>query len=97
EQEEALARRRRHPVGIAAAGIEECRLRGARGLFGEMDQLVLDLERAQGFEFAQCQDVGHDLLLLAGLLQSGWKCRRRRRWSRATPPLANLSAPRSTS
>ena len=31
--------------------------------FGEIDQLVLDLERAQSFEFPQRQDVSHDLLL----------------------------------
>ena len=34
-----------------------------RGLLGQLDQLVLDLERAQSFEFSQCEDVSHGLLL----------------------------------
>ena len=33
--------------------------------FGELDQFVLDLERAQSLELPQRQNVGHDLLLFA--------------------------------
>jgi hypothetical protein len=47
EQEEAVARRRGDPVGIPPAGVEERRLRDPRGLLGQLDQLVLDLERAE--------------------------------------------------
>ena len=36
-----------------------------RGLLGQLDQLVLDLERAQSLEFFQREDVSHDLLLIA--------------------------------
>src|SRR5262245_454511 len=64
EQKEAFARRRGDPIWIAAARIEEGRLRGARRLLGQTDQLILDLEWAQGFELAQGEDVGHDLLLV---------------------------------
>ena len=62
EQEKAFARRRGDPIRIAAAGIEECRLRRPRRLLGELDQLVLDFERTQSLEFAQCEDVSHDVL-----------------------------------
>src|SRR5215813_5537558 len=64
EQKKTLPRRGGNPIGIAAAGIEERRLRGARRLLSETDQLILDLERAEGFEFTQREDVGHDLLLV---------------------------------
>jgi hypothetical protein len=63
QQKKAFARRGGHPIGIAAARVEECRLRGARRLLGQADQLVLDFEWAQRFEFAQCEDVGHAVLL----------------------------------
>ena len=65
EEEEALARRGGDPVGIAAAGVQERGLRGPRRLLGQLDQLVLDLERAQSFEFAQGEDVGHAQLLVS--------------------------------
>ena len=63
EQEEALAWRGGDPVGIAAAGIEEGRLRGLGGLLRQAPQLVLDLERAQGLELAQGREFSHLVLL----------------------------------
>ena len=53
EQEEALAGGGGDPVGIAATGIQKGRLRSLRSLLGELDQLVLDLERAERFEFVE--------------------------------------------
>src|SRR5881409_1495413 len=59
EQKEALARGGGDPVGVAAPGVEERRLRGAGRLLRELDQLVLDLERAQGLELLQGHEVTH--------------------------------------
>src|SRR5881397_1713632 len=59
EQKEALARGGGDPVGVAAPGVEERRLRGAGCLLRELDQLVLDLERAQGLELLQGHEVTH--------------------------------------
>ena len=64
EQEKPLAGRGSDPVRIAAAGIQEGGLGRLGCCFGEVDQFVLDLEWAQGLEFPQCHNVGHDLLLL---------------------------------
>src|SRR4029453_1515019 len=47
------------PVGVAAPGVEERRLRGPGRLLRELDQLVLDLERAQGLELSKGHDVAH--------------------------------------
>ena len=72
EQEKPFAGRGGDPVGIAAAGVQERRLRRLGGLLRQLDQLVLDLEWAQSLEFSQCEDVSHDLLLfisVAGLSQ----------------------------
>ena len=62
EQEEAFARSRGNPVRVAAASIEECRLRRARGLLGELDQLIFNLKRAQRLEFTELHEV-HDFHL----------------------------------
>ena len=59
EQKEALARGGGDPIGVAAPGVEERRLRGAGRLLRELDQLVLDLERAQGLELLQGHEVTH--------------------------------------
>src|SRR4029453_5429920 len=59
EQEEALAGRGRDPVGIATARVEKRRLRSARGLLCQLDELVLDLERTQGLELSKGHDVAH--------------------------------------
>jgi hypothetical protein len=59
EQEEAFARRGGDPVGVAPSGVEEGRLRGLGGLLRQAPQLVLDLERAQGFELAQRGKLSH--------------------------------------
>src|SRR5262249_26865312 len=59
EQEEAFTRRGGYPVWIAASGVQERRLRPLRGPLCQVDQLVLDLERAQRLEFFQGQDIGH--------------------------------------
>jgi hypothetical protein len=61
EQEEALARLGGDPVGVAASGIEERGLGGLRGLLGELDQLVFDLERAHLVELFEVD--GHGCLL----------------------------------
>ncbi len=53
QQEEAFARSGGDPVGVAAASIEECRLRRTGGLLGEFNQLVFDLERAQRLELTE--------------------------------------------
>ena len=66
EEEERVARPCCNPVGIAAPGIQEGGLRGPRGLPCQLDQLVLDFERAQSFELAQGEDVGHGWLLVTG-------------------------------
>ena len=53
EQEERRARRGGDPVRIAAAGVHHLvRARHLRALAGDLDQLVLELERAQAFELA---------------------------------------------
>src|SRR5882762_3697424 len=57
EQEEAFAWSGGDPVGVAAAGIEECRLRRAGGLLGELDQLIFNLERSQRLEFTELHNV----------------------------------------
>src|ERR1043166_8061313 len=62
EQEKPFPRRGGDPVGIAAAGVEKGGLRRPRRALGELDQLVLDLERAQGLEFFQREKIGHDAL-----------------------------------
>src|SRR6267378_7744580 len=59
EQEEAFAWSGGDPVGVAAAGIKECRLRRAGGLLGELDQLIFNLKRAQRLEFTELHEV-HD-------------------------------------
>ena len=56
EQKERFARSGGDPIGIAAARIQERRLRGFRGLLGEIDELILDLERAERFEFPQREE-----------------------------------------
>src|SRR5213080_3806778 len=53
---------RGNPVRVAAASIEECRLRRARGLLGELDQLIFNLKRAQRLEFTELHEV-HDFHL----------------------------------
>ena len=58
EKEEALARLGGDPVRVAAAGVEERGLRGPGRLLGELDELVLDLERAHLVEDLQVD--GHD-------------------------------------
>ena len=50
--------------GITASCIQECRLRRPGGRLGETDELVLDFEGAQRFEFFQREDVGHEMLLV---------------------------------
>src|SRR5690242_1373217 len=70
KEEVTLTRGRGYPVWITATGVEECRLRGTRGFLGEFDQLVLDLERAEGFEVTKLQYVHFHLLLLASAKQN---------------------------
>ena len=53
EQEEALAGSGGDPVGITAAGIQKGRLRPLRSLLRKLDQLVLDLKRAERFKALQ--------------------------------------------
>src|SRR5207302_1689217 len=63
EQEETFARRGGDPIRIAAASVQEHGLsRPGRG-FGEVDEFVLDLERAQSLKFFQREDVSHYVLL----------------------------------
>src|SRR5262245_11758014 len=64
QQEVALTRLGRHPVGIAATGVQKRGLCRPRRAFCQFDQLVLDLEGTQRLKFAQCQDVCHDSLLV---------------------------------
>jgi hypothetical protein len=53
EQEEPLARRGRNPVRVAAPRVEECVGRLPGGGLGQLDQLVLDLERAEPLVIAE--------------------------------------------
>ena len=69
EQEEGATRLGRDPIGIAATGIQEGRLRGPGGFLGQAYQLVLDLERAERLEFAKGQQFSH------GFLPSGVRLR----------------------
>jgi len=46
QQEETFARSGGDPVGVAAAGVQECRLRRSGGLLGKLDQFVFNLERS---------------------------------------------------
>jgi hypothetical protein len=67
QEEEALARGGGDPVRVAAPGVEE-HVRGFLGLrLGELDQLVLDLERAQGLVRAERHDVHVRNSLLPGV------------------------------
>src|SRR5579863_7272666 len=59
KQEKAFARRRGYPVRIAATSVKESALRPLGGGLRQVDQFVLDLERAQRLEFLQSQDIGH--------------------------------------
>src|SRR5205814_1650761 len=54
EREERVARRGRHPVRVATAGVEEVvrRRLAAREIAGASDQQILELERAQLLETA---------------------------------------------
>jgi hypothetical protein len=52
EQKKAFARGSGDPIWIAAAGIEKDGLRGLCALLCPIDEFVLDLERAECFEFA---------------------------------------------
>src|SRR6476661_9814385 len=60
KQEETLARRCGDPIGIAAAGIQECGLSSPGCLLRQTDQFILDLEWAQSLEFAQGKFISHD-------------------------------------
>src|SRR5262249_46529130 len=77
EQKKALARGGGDPVRVATAGVQECRLRSLGGLFGEVDELVLDLERAQRLEFFQGQKIGHLTLPSCSIC---WKGGGQARW-----------------
>jgi hypothetical protein len=50
EQKETFAWSSGNPIWVATASVEECRLRRSGGFLGELDELVLNLERAQRFE-----------------------------------------------
>src|SRR5215468_8565653 len=56
KQEVTLARSGSNPVGVTAAGIEECRLCRPRSLPGELDQLILDFERTQRLKVLELQE-----------------------------------------
>src|SRR6476620_3616380 len=60
EQEKPFARCGGDPIGIAATGVKEYRLRGLGTLPGPFDQFIFNLEWAQSLEFFQCEEVSHE-------------------------------------